>query len=99
MWDFSLSRSDKVVMSLEREQKRIMQHNETIQRLKSRVNDLSADRLKIQAGVQEKCKLEEQKTSLSEQTSDLQKQYDVCCVPQIKPNEIKPNGTSIIVAR
>ena len=69
--------SDDVTRDLERLQKKIAIHKDTEQRLRSRVNDLNADRLKIQQGIQERCKLEDQKDSLTKQNVELQREIEV----------------------
>ena len=64
-------------MSLEHLQKKLSSHNDSVQKLRSKVNDLKADQLQIQQGIQEKCKLEEQKSALMEENSKLQQEIEV----------------------
>jgi len=66
-----------VTRSVERQQKKISKHNDSVQRLRAKVNDLNADKLKIQQGVQEKQKMEEQKATLQEEVTKLQQEVEV----------------------
>lgn len=64
-------------MNVERLQKKLSLHSDGVQRLRSSVNDLNAEKLRIQQGIQEKCKLEEQKSTLLAENSKLQQEIEV----------------------
>ena len=74
-------------MSLEHLQKKLSSHNDSVQKLRSKVNDLKADQLQIQQGIQEKCKLEEQKSALMEESkaSEMKHLFECECGPSSKP--------------
>ncbi|XP_067948379.1 DNA repair protein RAD50.L-like isoform X2 [Watersipora subatra] len=67
---------DTTSMKVDRMTKKLSSYNENLMRLRSKVNDLGANKLKIQESVQQKCTLEQQKAALLDENSKLQREVE-----------------------
>ncbi|XP_064608041.1 LOW QUALITY PROTEIN: DNA repair protein RAD50-like [Liolophura sinensis] len=71
---------ENVNRKLDYKREKVSSHSDQVQRLKGQVNDLTADKLRIEQDVQQRCKLEERKVQLEAENNtlvlDIQDQED-----------------------
>lgn len=69
--------SEELERKIERQKKKISDHKDTVQRLNTKINSLTAEKLKIQEGVQQKCKLEDQRRDREQENTKLNQEIEV----------------------